>query len=248
MLRSDASVTVGWRITGRAVPHDEQRDTGGRLASSGSKYLLSFRGTVQGNEMLPWAHLAVGYIAYSIWARVWYGRAPAGAPTLALALGTQLPDLVDKPANWWFDVLDGRGFGHSVFTVVPLCLIVLVATRRRNRGELGVAFTIGMGLHLLGDAWKAILEGTVRWEAPYLLWPLLPAPVYEKDSFVDHLREWIATAKSVELHSLGDLLASSFGVQFAVFVLLVGVWAIDGFPGFRLLWYNTVGALRRVVR
>lgn len=195
--------------------------------------------------MLPWGHLAVGYVVYSLGVRLWRRRGPEGAPTIALALGTQLPDLVDKPANWFFDVFDGRGAGHSVFVVVPFCALILVLAHRRDRGALGVALSVGLLTHLLGDAWRGLFEGELVAEAPYLFWPLLDAPTYEKDSLMDHLQEWFAILQTAQYRSLGELLTTSFGLQFAFFVLLVGMWAVDGFPGLGLVWRRTVGAVRR---
>lgn len=194
--------------------------------------------------MLPWAHLALGYLFYTVGVHLVRRRRPRGAPTVALAVGTQLPDLVDKPANWWFSILDGRGLGHSLFTTIPLCVAVLVATHRRNRGELGVAFTVGMLTHLLGDARLALLARNIEAGAPYLLWPLLPAPTYEKDSLLDHLLAWRSAVDGVQLTSLSDLVTTDFGVQLLVFTVILFVWMLDGFPGLRLVWDRTLGTVR----
>lgn len=203
--------------------------------------------------MLPWAHLAFAYVLYTVGVRLRHWRAPAGPPVLALALGTQLPDLIDKPLNWWFDVLDGRGIGHSLLFVIPLVVVVMIVARRRERTAIGTAFGVGIGTHLLTDAWAPLVvstvePGAIRAGAPYLLWPLWPAPSYEKDSFLDHLREWIATLQTVRLDSIGELLATSFGVQLALFGFLVLVWAVDGFPGAGILWRRTVGLFSPTVQ
>ena len=55
--------------------------------------------------MLPWGHLAVGYLAYSLAVRVRSGGPPAGLAVAALAVGTQFPDLIDKPLVSWVSVL-----------------------------------------------------------------------------------------------------------------------------------------------
>ncbi|PSQ17916.1 hypothetical protein BRC99_00275 [Halobacteriales archaeon QS_7_69_60] len=65
--------------------------------------------------MLPWGHLAVGYLAYSLAVRGRTGGPPAGLATAALAVGTQFPDLIDKPLVAWVSLLpSGRSLGHSL--------------------------------------------------------------------------------------------------------------------------------------
>ena len=65
--------------------------------------------------MWPWGHLAVGYLVYSGLSRWRFGRLPGSVATLAVALGTQLPDLVDKPLAWTVNVLaSGRSLAHSL--------------------------------------------------------------------------------------------------------------------------------------
>ena len=55
--------------------------------------------------MWPWGHLALGYLLHSPLARARFGRPPTDRATLLLVIGTQLPDLVDKPLAWWLGVL-----------------------------------------------------------------------------------------------------------------------------------------------
>jgi len=186
--------------------------------------------------MMPWGHLAVGYLLYSFFARSSYRRPPKDEPTLVLALGTQFPDLIDKPAGYWFGFYDGRAFGHSLLILLPLCAGVLLAARRSNREDLGIAFGIGVLSHLPGDAWHAILSGNTLSEASYLLWPLLPAPTYPTDSFTEHLVHWVDAVQSLRFYSLNELLGSWLMFQLAFVIVLFGIWAIDGFPGIRTAW------------
>ena len=79
---------------------------------------------------------------------------------LALAIGTQLPDLIDKPLTYQFAVLpSGRSLGHSLFfaAVLNRNLLVNLTTRgtRANQGGL-----LGFG----GDrnnSYEWMLEGSV---------------------------------------------------------------------------------------
>lgn len=193
--------------------------------------------------MMPWGHLAVGYLAYTVGTRVWHGRTPTGGPTIALAVGTQFPDLVDKPLNWWFGIFDGRAIGHSALTMGLLCAVVLFVAYRRERGALTAAFSVGVFTHLLGDSWQALLAGDFG-SATFLLWPLFPAPTYPKDSLLDHLvvmRRQFALLSDL---SLETLLTTQVGQQLLLMVVLVGLWAVDGFPGVRTVWTAAVGDRR----
>jgi hypothetical protein len=183
------------------------------------------------HTVLPWGHLAFGYLVYSLGGRLVHGRPPVSAPTLLLAVGTQVPDLIDKPLNWWFGVLDGRGIGHSVLVMVPVCLLVYLVARRYDRGHLGGAFAVGTLTHLFSDAWLALVAGEVRAGAPYLLWPLLPAPTYEKDSVFDHLDQLTESLQSLPWSSPAGVAASWFGLQLVALTALVVLWLYDGLPG-----------------
>lgn len=185
--------------------------------------------------MMPWGHLAVGYLTYSVGARAWRRSPPGGRAVLALGVGTQLPDLIDKPLNWWFGVFDGRALGHSALTMAVLCGVVVAWSRRRGREELGIAFVVGVATHLLTDSWRAFLEADLG-NLGYLLWPVFSAPTYPKDSLFDHLDEWAFRLRLLLTHSPEDVITSQFGLQLFLFVCVLVVWAIDGFPGLRMVW------------
>ena len=73
----------------------------------------------------PLGHAAFGYVLYSLYTRLHLNHPPQGLAALALAFGTQFPDLIDKPLTWTFAVLPyGRSFAHSLFTLVPLLAIL----------------------------------------------------------------------------------------------------------------------------
>jgi len=186
-------------------------------------------------DMLPWGHLAVGYLVYTVLVRVRGQRAPAGVPTLVLALGTQLPDLVDKPLNWWFGIFDGRGIGHSLFAVTAVCLLVAFAAYWANRLDTAGALSVGLYTHLLGDSYQALLSGEFG-RAAFLLWPLVPAPTYPKDSLFEHLDAWMAYLQALPRLSPSQIMASGFGFQLVLLLVLFGTWALDGFPGVGTLW------------
>ena len=131
--------------------------------------------------MFPWTHAAFGYLLLLLIA-VLLGRRLSRAELLALIVGTQLPDFVDKPLAWWFSVLpSGRSLAHSLVVAVPLSVVVLAVAWYRSHPGVGLAFGFGYASHLLGDSYVAFYAWRPE-EFTFLLWPLLPA--YPYDDFV----------------------------------------------------------------
>lgn len=139
--------------------------------------------------MWPWAHAALGYLYYTLYLRVRTREPPSGWPVVALGVGTQFPDLIDKPLAWYLSVLPyGRTLAHSVFVAVPVSLLALWLARRRDRPLIGVAFAVGTLSHLLGDSLHAIL--TAEWaDLGFLVWPLVAPPDSETVGVLAHLRD-----------------------------------------------------------
>lgn len=185
--------------------------------------------------MMPWGHLAVGYLLYTAYTHLLRRRSPDGWPTLALAVGTQLPDLIDKPLAYWLEVIEGRALGHSVLFLVPVCAIVLVGTHRRDRGALGIAFALGALSHLLGDTIVDLLSSS-SYGVSYLLWPALPSPQYGVTSFAHHLDQLHRFAGYV-LEQPSEVLLHSFFVEIILVLVVLFVWALDRFPGLDVVLY-----------
>jgi hypothetical protein len=163
--------------------------------------------------MLPWGHLAIGYVTYSLVERVGRGRAPGGAAVLWLAVGTQFPDLIDKPLAWWFGIIpSGRMVAHSLLIGLPVIAVAIWYAHRYDRTRDGFAFAIGYITHLLGDS-IGLLLGGAYWRARFLVWPLVPPVDYE-------------TERSVLVH-LADVNPSAL-LLVAPLVLL---WIYDERPG-----------------
>ncbi|WP_224448753.1 metal-dependent hydrolase [Haloprofundus salilacus] len=167
--------------------------------------------------MWPWGHAALGYLLYRLcsWQREW--RLSDG-PVIALAIGTQFPDLVDKPLAWTFGVIpSGRSLTHSLISAAIVLAIILYITRKRNREPLGIAFAVGYLGHLLGDALVPLLELDFVF-LRFLAWPLYPPPPYESDSsFLAHLQ-------NIEMTSF-------FMLELLIFCIAVVIWIYDGYPG-----------------
>jgi hypothetical protein len=171
--------------------------------------------------MWPWGHAALGYLLYVIYVWVRTREAPTGRGVLALLVGTQTPDLIDKPLAWYLDVLEyGRSLAHSVITGGLILLAVVLYLRHRGHRRLATAFAIGYLSHLVGDSYTFALAGewgTIAW----LLWPLLPIPnaANELEGLFAHLARLDASV----VYSEGVLLAAG------VFLL----WLLQGAPGLR---------------
>lgn len=142
--------------------------------------------------MFPWTHFGFGYALFVL---VVLARRVRGtrsrrsgvaravnsrAELLALAVGTQLPDLIDKPLAWALLVLPGgRSMAHSLVFAVPLVALGWLLARRWAHPEVAGAFALGYASHLVGDVYIAVAFWRTE-EFTFLLWPLFPAYPYDE--------------------------------------------------------------------
>jgi hypothetical protein len=195
--------------------------------------------------MWPWEHLAFGYLFYSLAARAYYRRPPVGAAAIAVAAGTQVPDLLDKSLAWLFDVFAvGFAVGHSALVVPPaLAVAYVLATRRRPAaGRLVPAYGVGHLSHLLGDLLYPVLQGTGL-PLRRVLWPVaspeageVREPVLRRVAgyFLRYLFQVLSLDPS-------PLFLVQVGLVASVFVL----WLVDGAPGPLALWRGTAALVSR---
>jgi len=181
--------------------------------------------------MLPWEHLAVGYLLYSLYSRLRHDRPPTGRAALLVALGTQLPDLIDKPLAWVFGVLSsGHSLGHSLLFAVPFLLGVWVVCRHYGVRHLSAAFGVGYLSHLPTDALHPALYGREIYPG-FMVWPFghWPLGLETFDAIIaDVTSKFLLFMLTPEgqLYLLGDVLG----------VGLVGLlWVRDGKPGIAVL-------------
>lgn len=181
--------------------------------------------------MYPWGHLAVGYLVYTIWSRLRFRRPPASGPTVALAIGTQLPDLIDKPLHLWFGIFHGRSIGHSLLTMVPLWMLVLGVASWYGYTQHAGAFGLGVFTHLLADARTALMLGRATDNASYLFWPLLPPTTYPQESIMDHVLNLGQLVAEIDFSSPEAALANRLVLGLVLSFVLLAVWVYDGTPG-----------------
>jgi len=180
--------------------------------------------------MWPLGHAAVAYLGYAGLRHARGTAAPELGVVVALLVGSQLPDLIDKPLSWGLGVLPtGRSLAHSFVVLLPLLAVGLLLAIRWNRAEYGIAVGVGAVLHVLADSLPSLWtdEGVA-----FLLWPLLAVEPYESGA-----------------PTVGGLLADSLGspyllVEFGLAALAVVIWRHDGYPGVAAVRHR-LEALRR---
>lgn len=178
--------------------------------------------------MWPWEHLAVGYLVHSLLIRARTGSPPAGMEVLALAVGTQFPDLIDKPLAWELGVLpSGTTLMHSLFTALPVSALALILTARRGTPRLGIAFAVGYLLHLPADVVYPVLYGNGLW-IEFLVWPLVPVQQGYIPGFLYELRHLVGRTVRYLSSPAGRLYLA---LEVGLLASAVSLWYADGLPG-----------------
>jgi hypothetical protein len=137
--------------------------------------------------MWPWGHFAVAYLLYVGIVRL-RGHQQRLLPLVAVIIGSQLPDLVDKPLAWTFEILPaGRSLMHSLITVLVVVTVAYWGSQRLQQEDMAIGLSIGMVSHIFVDPDPSVMIGLLQghlgqlqWTT-YLLWPLLPVPPYRSD-------------------------------------------------------------------
>jgi hypothetical protein len=189
--------------------------------------------------MWPWGHLAVGYLCYVAVIQVRDDGEQTFATLAAVVVGSQLPDLVDKPLAWTFSILpSGRSLAHSLLVAVIVIAGTYWFAKQREREEAAIAFGVAYVSHSLADlgpnAIKGLAHGNwsqLEWTT-YLLWPVFAPPPYPSDdSFVQHLIDLALTPY--------------MAFQLVLFAFAVVVWVGSGAPGFVAVRRDIQSRVRR---
>jgi len=173
--------------------------------------------------MLPWEHVAAGYLLYSLSIRILFGRSPTGREAIAVVVASLLPDLIDKPLAWELHVVNGKSVGHSLSFAIPATVAAGLAAGRR----VGAAVALGLLGHGVADVgYRIALGRSLDWT--FLVWPLVDRPAAEAPGLLATTHRWLSV--------YGEFLASPRGQIYLLFeVALLGgalvLWHLDGRPG-----------------
>ena len=184
--------------------------------------------------MWPWEHLAVGYLCYSLLVHLFGRRAPRAWPVVAVAVGTQFPDLIDKPLAWTVGVLpSGHSLAHSLFAAVPAAALAVTVAWGLGRTQVGVAFAFGYLSHLPGDVFYPVLIGGEP-DYGFLFWPVVPADGAETGvGFLEMVR-YLFSRYLTEL-AQGEV-ATYLAIELGLMASVALLWLYDGAPPLRSVW------------
>ncbi|WP_254533371.1 metal-dependent hydrolase [Natrinema gelatinilyticum] len=150
-------------------------------------------------SVFPLGHLAFAYLWYVAYAALTRRPLPARWALVPMAIGSQFPDLIDKPLAYYGVLASGRSVAHSLLITVLIAGLVTWGAHVLHRwrpahrwvGRLCVvtpaAFSIGYLSHLVGDSLGPLRAGAYD-SLTYLGWPLLAAPRYAGDSVAPWIR------------------------------------------------------------
>jgi len=170
----------------------------------------------------PWGHLAFAYLLHSVYVHLRYWRRPLWPGVVLVAVGSQMPDLIDKPLAWTVNILpNGRSLGHSLL-FGTIIVIVAVALLRRYDLE-GWPFALGYYSHLLGDSIRDLLSGEFH-DLAFLLWP-----------FVELESEGGPPVGIIQ-YLLDAQLEGSVLLELSLAGVVFVWWLLDGAPGVEPLW------------
>lgn len=181
--------------------------------------------------MWPWEHVAFGYVVYSVLVHVGFRDSPGESEAVAVVLASLLPDLIDKPLAWQIGVFEsGYALGHSIFFAGPVSLVAVGLAHVYGRTRVGLAFAVGYIMHLVGDVIPIYATRGV-WSVDHLLWPVVVVenPLGHDGLFDGVVHNFEPYAAQILSGEVTPYLALQFGLGLAA----VGLWLLDGAPGFR---------------
>lgn len=183
--------------------------------------------------MWPWEHLAFAYVLYSLLTNVIFRASPSTGETIVVIVGSQVPDLIDKPLAWTFGITEtGYSIGHSIFVAPIVCLAVYAVASRRGHSALAGAFSLAYLSHPFADLLSQFLREPVV-DLRTILWPIASPPPGSRGGFLDHFVRYF-------VRYVNQLLAGGLTLQVALQSLLglavVVLWLSDGAPIVADVW------------
>jgi membrane-bound metal-dependent hydrolase YbcI (DUF457 family) len=123
--------------------------------------------------MSPIEHFIIAVIPVGTAILLFTRRRPPASVIGAAFVGSQFPDLIDKPLAFYSGAIPtGRVFMHSLPVAIPFLLAVGVYGWRTNTNMLSLAFVFGHLSHIIGDTYQTLL-GPNPALSPDLLWPFV---------------------------------------------------------------------------
>ena len=178
--------------------------------------------------MWPWGHLGVAYLLYSLYTRGRFGRSPRPEPALAVVVGSQFADLIDKPLAWGLGILPGgRTLAHSLAFAVVLIVVVYAVALVADRIETATAFVLAHLSHLLADLSPRLLLG-YPFGSEFLFWPFLSGPAF---GYSERVFEPPVSVERLVTPLTDPFVFALF--ELSLFGLAIGLWYVDGCPGLR---------------
>ena len=122
--------------------------------------------------MRPIEHLIVALLFVGCYVALVARRLPSLELAAVTFVGSQFPDVVDKPLALEVGLLPtGRVGMHSLPVAVPVWTLALLYGWKTERVRAGVAFALAYASHLVADNYAALAAGHIPSD---LLWPLAP--------------------------------------------------------------------------
>ncbi|MUW13791.1 metal-dependent hydrolase [Halorubrum sp. CBA1125] len=124
--------------------------------------------------MLPIEHFIVALLPVVGYVLVRDRRLPTLQLVAIVFVGSQFPDLIDKPLAHQFQLLpNGRVFMHSLPIAVPFLCLVGLYGRKTERPRPAGAFAFAHLSHIVADNRRALLSSDPTVPSD-MLWPLRP--------------------------------------------------------------------------
>jgi len=148
--------------------------------------------------MLPLGHAALAYLLYSGYILASIRCRPRYLALAPLAIGSQFPDLVDKPLAYLGILRYGRSLTHSIFTFLLVSGAVWWVARTLEgrwsetswqyqlRDRSPAAFAVGYLSHLLGDLYGPVIAGSA--DVRFILYPIYIIPRAAADNTAPWIR------------------------------------------------------------
>jgi len=121
--------------------------------------------------MFPLEHFVVAALPVLAYVLLRDRRLPTPRVVALIFVGSQFPDLIDKPLAHQFGLIpSGRVFMHSLPVAIPFLLVVALYGWKTDRTRLSSTFAFAHLSHLLADNYQPLL-GPNPTISPDLLWP-----------------------------------------------------------------------------